>query len=80
MLTPGTFSFEPLIHRWSALRKVIADLETRRDQGDADDKTNDSIAHAKLLDDLLVDEFSEIEEAMTDSKLSLVPVPDADQN
>lgn len=60
--------FEALIHRWPALRKAIADLEKRRDEGDADEKINDRIAHAKLLDDLLVEEFSEIEEAMEDSQ------------
>ncbi|KAJ4390715.1 hypothetical protein N0V93_004313 [Gnomoniopsis smithogilvyi] len=57
---------EPLLHRWPALRETIVDLEKQRDEGD--EEAGNRARHAKLLDDLLSEEFSEVEEAMTDMK------------
>lgn len=68
--------FEPLIHRWPALRQAISDLEKRRDEQNECNKDREEngdsnslsphIEHAKLLDELLVKEFSGIEESMID--------------
>lgn len=64
--------FEPLIHRWDALRERIADEQKKRDEGNADEETELRIQHAKLLDDLLTSEFSDLEEAMLDLKKNRV--------
>lgn len=56
--------FEPLVHRWPRLREAIAHLNKKRDEGDT--SVGELIDHAKLLDELLVEEFSEIKEAMGD--------------
>lgn len=58
--------FEPLVHRWPALRDAITDLEKQRVEGDA--TAEKRLQHAKLLDDLLVEEFSEIQESMADMR------------
>lgn len=57
---------EPLLHRWPALRETIVDLEKKRDDGDQE--AGKRARHARLLDDLLSKEFSEVEEAMADMK------------
>lgn len=57
---------EPLLHRWSALRETIVDLEKQRDEGDED--AGIRARHAKLLDDLLSREFAEVKEAISDMK------------
>lgn len=56
--------FEPLVHRWTSYRSAIADLKKKRDEGD--ETFEKQIQHAMLLDDLLVEEFSEVEEALED--------------
>ncbi|KAJ4413852.1 hypothetical protein N0V82_008294 [Gnomoniopsis sp. IMI 355080] len=57
---------EPLLHRWPALRETIVGLEKQSDEGD--EEAGDRARHARLLDDLLSREFSEVEEAMADMK------------
>lgn len=48
------------------MREAIVDLEKQRDEGD--EEAGNRARHARLLDDLLSREFSEVEEAMTDMK------------
>lgn len=65
------YSFEPLIHRWPALRTAIAELEEKQ-KADPSPELIDRIEHAKLLDDVMTTEFSAIEETMNDMKLNNV--------
>ncbi|KAG6364766.1 hypothetical protein INS49_006370 [Diaporthe citri] len=58
--------FQPLLHRWPALRKAIESMQEERGDRDDDSELNDRIQHARLLDDLLQEEFADVAEAMKD--------------
>ncbi|KAI5367120.1 Putative AAA+ ATPase domain, ATPase, AAA-type, core [Septoria linicola] len=60
--------FEPLVHCWPALREAIAKLEHSAEQADADTELKTRLEHAKLLDNIMIKEFSEIAETMVDLK------------
>lgn len=60
--------FEPLVHCWPQLRRAIADLQKKLDEGD--ETVKEKIQHVKLLDDLLVEEFSEVEDMLNDMRES----------
>ena len=62
--------FEPLIHRWPALREAISTLESQKDG--LDNELTARLEHTKLLDEVMRKEFSEIEETMNDMKLHSV--------
>lgn len=58
--------FEPLIHRWSALTTAIAGLEKDISKDDATSDAAIKRDHAKLLYDLLSDEFREVIDSSAD--------------
>ncbi|KAI3394498.1 hypothetical protein diail_2632 [Diaporthe ilicicola] len=53
--------FRPLIHRWESLNRAIEWMQQIRDN-DGDASWDGYIQHAKLLDKVLNDEFSELKE------------------
>ncbi|KXS95836.1 hypothetical protein AC578_1191 [Pseudocercospora eumusae] len=58
---------ESLIHRWPALISKIADLEEQRDDADIDQvQLSKRIEHARLLQELLVREFSDVKKSISD--------------
>ncbi|KAF7191188.1 putative 26S proteasome regulatory subunit-like [Pseudocercospora fuligena] len=72
-VTPGLKNLEfsgrceSLIHRWPVLRTKIAELEKQRDDAQIDQlQLSKRIEHANLLQNLLVQEFSDVEKASAD--------------
>ncbi|KAK2604765.1 hypothetical protein N8I77_007666 [Diaporthe amygdali] len=59
---------EPLMHRWAAWRETIESMQKKRQDGEGNAHLDEIILHAKLLDDLLQEEFGEISQAITDYK------------
>lgn len=55
--------FEPLIHRWAALKAAIEDLKSK-----TDDDSKKRLEHALLLHDLLAKEFKELIDQSVDMK------------
>lgn len=60
--------FEPLIHRWPELLAAIERLKEARGDAGADEKTDERIKHAELLQELLAKEFKDSIDASSDLK------------
>lgn len=58
--------FEPLIHRWSALTAAIADLDEDISEDETVSDATIKRDHAKLLYDLLSEEFKEVIDSSAD--------------
>lgn len=58
-----TGRFEPLIHRWTALKAAIEDLKLK-----TDDESKTRLQHALLLHDLLASEFKDTIDQAVDMK------------
>lgn len=54
------------MHRWAAWRETIESMQKKRQDGEGNAHLDEIILHAKLLDDLLQEEFGEISQAITD--------------